>query len=351
MPALPLAASTAHLAELLPPLIGTITYLVLYGRRARTLAREGRPVESWRAACFVCGALLLTAVQVGPVDSLADEILIAHMIQHIVIGDFCSLLIVLGLTGPVLQPLLHFRLTRPLRALTNPIVALTLWAVNLFAWHLPLFYQLAIRHDLVHALEHAMLFWFGTLLWLALLGPLPKPAWFRGWASVGYVFGVRLVGAVLGNIFVWGQTVFYPVYKASDAAHGLNPLSDQNLAGAAMMVEQVILTTLLMGWLFLRAAKQDEDRQELLDFAHQRGMELSDERAARAAYAGTTARLRERLLANEQAQEDAGRAQPGASAGAAEDVAQGREAPTQTGASALAGAPHEAPAEELVGLE
>lgn len=296
MSVLALDASTPHIGEVLPPLIGTILYLTLYGRRALTLAREGRPVPTWRLICFVSGVLLLIGVQVSPLDSLADEVLIAHMIQHIIIGDFCSLLVVLGLTGPVLQPLLRVRFTRPIRVFTNPAIALTLWAVNLFAWHVPLFYQLAIQHDLIHALEHATLFWFGSLLWLALLGPLPKPAWFRGWASVGYVFAVRLIGAVLGNIFVWGQTIFYPVYKASDAARGLNPLSDQNLAGAAMMVEQVILTTLLMCWIFLRAAKQDEDRQELLDFAHEHGVDLSDERAARAAYAGATERLRERIV-------------------------------------------------------
>jgi cytochrome c oxidase assembly factor CtaG len=299
MPTLLAAASTPHIGEFLPPLTGAVVYLALYGRRALTLKREGRPVATWRSVCFVSGVLLLMAVQVGPIDSLADEVLIAHMVQHIIIGDICSLLVVLGLTGPVLQPLLHIRFTRPLRVLANPIVALTLWAVNLFAWHLPYLYQAAIQHDLVHALEHASLFWFGTLLWLALLGPLPKPAWFRGWASVGYIFGVRLIGAVLGNIFVWGQTIFYPVYKPTDAARGLNPLSDQNLAGAVMMVEQVILTTLLMCWLFLRAAKQDEERQELLEFAHQHGVEMSEDRAARAAYAGTTARLRERVLAEE----------------------------------------------------
>jgi cytochrome c oxidase assembly factor CtaG len=108
-----------------------------------------------------------------PIDGLADSVLIAHMLQHIVIGDIAPLLLVLGLPGPVLAPLLRIRVTRPLRRLASPLVALPLWAVDLYVWHLPLLYQWAIRHDLVHALEHACLLWFGTLLWLALLGPLP----------------------------------------------------------------------------------------------------------------------------------------------------------------------------------
>ena len=287
----------AHVGESLPPLMACMAYLVLYFTRTRELAREGRPVARWRVLSFVTGVVLLAGVQVGPADTLADEVLVAHMVQHIVIGDLCSLLIVLGLTGTVIQPLLHIRATRPLRRLTHPGIALLLWAVNLYAWHLPLFYQLAIQHDLVHALEHACLLWFGTLLWLALIGPLPKPAWFTGWGELGYVVGVRLIGAVLANVLIWAQTVFYPVYRETDAARGLNPLSDQNAAGGVMMVEQVILTTVFLGWLFYRFAIREEERQSLLDLAARRGVELTDERAARAAAAGTSARLRERVVA------------------------------------------------------
>jgi len=300
MPVTPVAAAFggAHLGEFLPPVLACVVYLGLYQRRLRTLAREGRPVQRWRVGCFASGVLSMAAVQLPPFDTLADQVLIAHMVQHIIIGDLCSLLIVLGLTGPVLAPLLQIRATRPLRILAHPVVALVIWAVDLYAWHLPIAYQLAIRVDLVHALEHACLLWFGTALWLALLGPLPKPAWFAGWGKLGYIVSVRLIGAVLGNIFIWTQTVFYPVYKASDAARGLNPLSDQNVAGAVMMVEQIIVTTLILGWLFYRFAMTDERRQQLLDLATARGIELDAERAARAARAGpeATERLRRRLL-------------------------------------------------------
>jgi putative membrane protein len=293
-----------HPAEAIPPLLALVTYLTLYGIRTRTLARERRPVVLWRRVSFAFGVVLMAAVQVGPADQLADTLLVAHMVQHIVIGDIASLFIVLGLTGPVLQPLLHMKWSRPLRTLAHPLVALALWAVNLYAWHIPFFYQLAINHDLVHALEHACMLWFGCLLWLALIGPLPKPAWFAGWGSLVYVIGVRLIGAILGNVLIWAQTVFYPVYKATDAARGVSALSDQNVAGGVMMVEEMILTTLILGWLFYRFAIQDEERQSLMDFAAEHGVELSDERATRAARAGRGQLLRERMLAGAAVSEE-----------------------------------------------
>src|SRR5579862_2479409 len=214
---MPVAAAFTglHLGEFLPPVLAAAAYLVLFSKRAGTLRRERRPVAGWRAASFVTGALMFAIVQLPPFDTLADQVLIAHMIQHIIIGDIASLLMVFGLTGPVIQPLLHIRVTRPLRRLAHPVVALVLWTVDLYIWHLPLLYQLAIRHDLVHAAEHACFLWFGLVLWVALIGPLPKPAWFQSWGKLVYVVGVRLIGGILGNILIWTQTIVYPVYRAS----------------------------------------------------------------------------------------------------------------------------------------
>jgi len=48
------------------------------------------------------------------------------------------------------------------------------------------------------------------------------------------------------------------------------------------MVEESILTLGLFCWLFLRAARESEERQDLLDFGHSQGLELTDARAARA---------------------------------------------------------------------
>ena len=288
-----------HIGEFVPPLLLAGAYAIAYTGRTRTLARRGRPVAPWRVAAFGTGVAIVVIAQCPALDELADNVLIAHMAQHLLIGDIASLLIVLGLTGPLLAPVLH--LTRPLRPLLHPVAAFAIWALANYVWRVPLLYQEAIRHDLIHALEHASYLWAGMLLWAALLGPLPKPAWFSDWARLAYVVAIRFAGAALANVFIWSQTLFYPHYRATDARAGLNPLSDQNVAGAVMMLEQLLLTVALLAWLFLRFAAQDEERQSLLDLAAERGRPLSDARAARAAEAGVAPRLRERLLAEREA--------------------------------------------------
>jgi putative membrane protein len=271
-------------------------FAIAYFKRCATLARRGRPVPFARRLSFTAGLVVLFISVLPPLSTLDDQLLAWHMVQHLLMGDIAALLIVLGLTGPVLQPLLGLPVLGRLQVLSNPLVALPLWIVNLFIWHSPLLYQAALHHPLVHALQHSCFVGFGIVMWLALLGPLPSPSWFNNWARLGYVLAVRLTGTLLANIFIWSGKVFYPDYHASEARHGVSALSDQGLAGSIMMIEGSIVTIALFAWLFLRAAAEGERRQALLDLASTHGLMLDERRAARAVAAGRTAELERRLL-------------------------------------------------------
>ena len=269
---------------------------LLYARRVRTLSRTAHPVPAWRQACFY-GGFLVIGIALSSLGGASEQLLYAHMIEHLLLGDIAALLIVLGLTAPLLAPVLRITLFARLRALTHPAVAFPLWALDLYLWHLPVLYQAALRHTGVHALEHAMFLACGVNMWMCLFGPLPTPSWFGNLGKLGYIVAVRLTATVLGNVFLWSGTVFYPYYLHGDARFHISPITDQNLAGAIMMIEESILTLALFCWLFLRTAREAEERQQLLDLASARGLELTEARAARAVAAGRGPELRERLEA------------------------------------------------------
>jgi cytochrome c oxidase assembly factor CtaG len=251
----------------------------LYFRRAARLARRGQPVPRARRASFALGlALLLVAVS-PPLERLGEERLFsAHMLQHVVLGDLAALALVLGLTGPLLRPVLALPPVEALRALAHPLVALPLWAANLFLWHLPTLYEAALANGAVHVLEHACFLGFGMLMWAPVVEVLPGPAWFgTGW-KLGYVVAVRLVETVLGNVFFWAGEPVYGVYERAERIWGISPLADQGIAGGIMMVEGSLVTIGALAWLFLRLAREGELRQELLE----RGLDRrSVERAVR----------------------------------------------------------------------
>ena len=266
-----------------------------YSLRMITLSREGRPVAGWRVACFASGLALIAAAFISPLGRIDDELVFVHMIQHLMMGDLGALLIVLGLTGPLLQPLLANGWLGWLRHLAHPLVALPLWALDLYVWHVPVLYQAATDHSGIHALQHSCFIGFGVLMWMPLVGPLPQPKWFGIPAKIGYLIGVRFTGIVLGNVFMWSNSVFYPDYAAGEAKWHISAVTDQSIAGVIMMVEGTFVTLGLLAWLFLQWAQQDTERQRLLDLADSRGVPLSDARAARAAAAGQGGRLEERI--------------------------------------------------------
>jgi cytochrome c oxidase assembly factor CtaG len=292
MDPLPLGVSTSIEAALQ---LGPLALLaLLYARRVRTLATSTHPVPGWRQACFYAGFVTIAAALTS-LGSASQDLLYVHMIEHLLLGDVAALLIVLGLTGPLIAPVLKIRLFDRLRALSHPAIAFPLWTIDLYMWHAPALYQAALRHSAIHALEHACFLGFGVNMWMCLFGPLPTPSWFGNLGRLFYIVAVRLAGTVLGNIFLWSGTVFYPFYSHGDAIHHISPLADQNIAGAIMMVEESFLTLGLFCWLFLRAAREGEERQDLLDYARAQGLELSEARAARAVAAGRGAELRRRL--------------------------------------------------------
>jgi len=226
------------------------------------------------------------------------------MIEHLLIGDIAALLIVLGLSGPMIGPLLRIGPIGRLRVFAHPLVALPTWAIDLYLWHIPVLYQAALRNEAVHALEHACFLLAGIAMWMALLGPLPKPSWYANLARLGYIVAVRLIEGILGNVFLWSHTIFYPYYRGFESAQHISPLQDQITAGAVMMVEGSIVTILLFAWLFARTASQSEQRQRLLEHARGHDIELDEARAARAVAAGRGEELQHRLEATAAAGED-----------------------------------------------
>jgi putative membrane protein len=261
----PLAHVSATFAplEVMPLLLAA----ALYAKRSITLADRGRPLPLWRQLCFAGGLLMIAVALVSPVAHIGEELVIAHMVEHLILGDLATLLLVLGLTGPLLQPILAIRIFDRLRILAHPLVAFPLWALNFYFWHIPALYDAAYGGAIVHVVEHTSFIFFGCLMWMPIFGPLPKPSWFNAAWKLGYVVAVRFAGAILGNVLMWSGTVLYPKYAAGEAYWGISPLADQSTAGVVM-----------------------------LDLATERGVELDEARAQRAVAAGQAERLERQLI-------------------------------------------------------
>ena len=98
------------------------------------------------------------------------------MLEHLLIADLGALLIVLGLTGPVLR-----RCCAPARGCgSSGTRSSRSWSGRRTSTSgtCPCSTRARSSNDAVHALQHILFVSFGIGMWMALLGPLPKPAWF-----------------------------------------------------------------------------------------------------------------------------------------------------------------------------
>lgn len=287
----------AHVAGAFAPLevLPLTAAAVLYWHRAMVLSWDGRPAPAWRQFCFGSGLAVIAIALFSPIGHISEELVIAHMVEHLLVGDIATLLLVLGLTRSLLQPILAVRFFNRLQVLTHPAVALPLWAFNLFLWHVPALYQDAYGTAPLHALEHTSFLLFGCLMWMPIFGPLPKPEWFTAGWKVGYVIAVRFTGAILGNVLMWSGSVLYPIYGPGERYWGISAVADQSTAGVVMMVEGTFLALGILAWVFLEVAREGTEKQRLLDLAHERGVQLDERRAQRAVAAGHAAVLEDRL--------------------------------------------------------
>lgn len=245
------------------PLVFITVAAALYIRRARTL---GPRLPKWRAACFAGGLVVLGLAGASPIDAVGEGGLFwVHMVQHLLIGDLAALLIVLGVTGPILQPVLQFRVAQKLRTLTHPMAACLIWAAILIGWHIPVLYEAALTNEWVHAVQHATFLAGGILMWAPLLETLPAPEWFGTGPKLAYVGAIRVVDAIMANVLWWSGSPLYANYEETAPLWGISALQDQGHAGTVMMAWTGTVTLIVGTVLFFRMAREGEVRQELIE--------------------------------------------------------------------------------------
>jgi putative membrane protein len=239
---------------------------VLYAARALKLRRRGRPVNRWKRLCFAAGLATLVFALVSPLDTIGEERLFwIHMCQHVLIGDVAPFLVVLGLSGPLLRPVLALPAVYRLRVLTHPFVALPLWAADLAAWHVPALYDAALEHPAVHALQHASFFAGGAIVWAVLFELLPGPRWFGVAQRALYLAAMWFFSLGLSSVFLWSGHPFYTPYVRAPRTWGFSAVADQRLGGGVMLLEGSFVMLGVLIWLGVRWFSVAEERQRLLE--------------------------------------------------------------------------------------
>jgi putative membrane protein len=262
-----------HWTFSLPILIPIGAYVWFYVRRFREVRRSSGPrgAGTRQLAAFIGSLAVIFVALVSPLDGLGEDYLFsAHMVQHLLLGDIAPLLMLLALSRVIMRPLTR-RLQSVERAfgpLAHPASALILWLGLVYLWHVPSLYDAALEQPALHALQHVSFFTAGVLVWWPLIQPVPMRNRLTGMWTFGYIGAAKLGLASLGLYLTWTSTVAYTYYEHVPRVWGLSAISDQNVGGAIMMVEQSVLLVSVLAILFgrmLAQSEQDELRRERLE--------------------------------------------------------------------------------------
>jgi putative membrane protein len=250
-------------------LIGAALLAAVYLRRWLQVRRSRSPRRTaeapvWRLCCFAASILVTLIALVSPVDALADQLFFMHMSQHVLLLDVAPILAILGLTKVILRPVTRSvsDLERRAGPLAHPAFAVVLYVGVIWAWHVPAAYDLAVRDDAVHALEHLSFLLAGSLYWWHLLSPIRARMRLDGMGPVAYMVSTKLLVGALGMGIAFAPAALYPYYVHHARVWGISALDDQSIAGLVMAVEQSIVMGIALAVLFIRALEESERAQQ-----------------------------------------------------------------------------------------
>jgi putative membrane protein len=205
-------------------------------------------ISAWRLATFSAGIASVWIAIGSPMEAFDDLSLSVHMIQHLLLMAIAPPLILLGAPAlPLLrglpQPIARRAVGPFIRwgfvkwcgeFVTRPAICWLAATFALIGWHVPAVFELALRSDWLHELEHACFFGTGILFWWPVVQPWPSTAKWPRWSIPLYLFCATLPCDALSAFLAFCDRVVYPSYISAVNPWNLSPIEDQECAAALM---------------------------------------------------------------------------------------------------------------------
>jgi putative membrane protein len=259
--------------DLHPVLLGGLLLAAWTYHRGQSRGPK-RPADRWRARCFTAALVALGLALLSPLDGLSSALASAHMVQHLLLLVVAAPLLALSAPSSAIlrgSPLAVRRASGRWRrrlglthgnlgVLRHPAAVWLLSVGVLWFWHAAGPYDAALDSEPLHLLEHVSFLVTAVLFWHVVVGV-------RGTARVSDGLGVLLVFAMamqsvfLSVLLTFARTPWYSGYAATTAPWGLDPLTDQQLAGVLMWIPAggiylAVALALLVSW--IRASEVDD---------------------------------------------------------------------------------------------
>ncbi len=217
------------------------------------------PASRGQVAAFGLGVLTLWIAADWPVHELAEERLFSvHMIQHMLLSLVAPPLLLFGTPGWLLRSVLPRWLLAVLRRVARPLPALLLFNGFIALSHWPAIVEASVRSEPTHFLLHAVLVGTALLMWMPVLSPMFEIPRLRYPGQMLYLFAQSIVPTVPATFLTFADGPIYPFYGLAASLIGVDPVTDQRVAGLVMKIVGGLILWAFIAVLFFRWHRQEE---------------------------------------------------------------------------------------------
>ena len=253
-------------------ILGLAVAVAAYVSAARSVsfAHRANPWPTRRTVAYLAAVAAVGLALLSPVDTLSDDLLSVHMVQHLLLVSVAAPLFALSGVGTLalraasadvrnryLLPFLH---SRVVSALTFPVVGWVAFAGVMWGSHFTTLYNAALLDDGVHALEHLLYLGAACLFWWPLLSPDPLRWRIHPGAKLIALLAQMPPMSFLAVTIIGATAPLYAAYLGRTDAFGIDALSDQRIAGSLMWLTGD-LAFLIPGAVLLAALMRHEDAE------------------------------------------------------------------------------------------
>lgn len=276
----------------LPMILGLAIAAAAYLSAVRSV-NEAHQSNHWqrrRTVAFLVAVVAVALALLSPIDTLSDDLLTVHMVQHLLLVSVAAPLFAASGIGTLalrtatsdvrnryLLPFLHSRLVA---ALTFPVIGWVAFAGVMWGSHFSTLYNAALLDDGLHALEHLLYLAAASLFWWPLLSPDPLRWRLHPGAKLIALLAQMPPMSFLAVAIISANAPLYAAYLGRTDVFGINALDDQRLAGSLMWLTGDFAFLVPAAFLLLVLFRHEEQETKRVDARLDRARASGRERSS-----------------------------------------------------------------------
>ncbi|WP_051271688.1 cytochrome c oxidase assembly protein [Shimazuella kribbensis] len=245
-----------------------LVYILLTGPMVKYIP-GATPVSGLHRFSFIMGLMFFYFAEGSPLKLLSHELFSMHMTQMTIMYIVMPPLLLLGIPGWFVRPLLKIKVIQLLmNFFTKPLIILFIFNGLLSIYHVPAVFDMIMGSHLYHNIAHSILLITALLMWWPVICPVEEMDKMKPLHKLGYIFANGILLTPACALIMFGDATIYSMYSQVSPFSFMTPLQDQQTGGVIMKITQEVVYITAIALVFSRWFREQraQDEKELLEW-------------------------------------------------------------------------------------